>query len=397
MGYNAAMVGEAPKDNDQAGDDASGGKRFRIAFSFAGEKRDFVVEVAGLLADEFGKERILYDKYHEAEFARARLGRYLPKLYRDEAELVVVVICKDYVNKEWTGLEWDAIFDLIKKRQDSEVMLCRFDRAEIDGLYSDAGFVELEDKTPKELATLILKRLELNASAQTKKKGKEASSSQIQTTALAASGKDSIARTTEATILGPRVFISFTWKTKGLDKRMLKFADFLRSNGVDSRIDVYHSGGHHGFSRPEGWYPSWYEEQIRDARLVLVVCTKEYVESPSEHVLAEQAYMAKEIDSGTASRRKFVPVGFGPYHEQSKYIPSFIDRHADYYDLTSDGRKGDLVRQLKQERMSAGTSVPLAGGFTSAAMLPRAGSNPSAFFFGCPIARDADFIGRGAE
>ena len=43
------------------------GRRFRIAFSFAGEKRSFVEKVAHFLAETFGKEKILYDKFHEAE------------------------------------------------------------------------------------------------------------------------------------------------------------------------------------------------------------------------------------------------------------------------------------------------------------------------------------------
>ena len=47
-----------------------GDKRFRIAFSFAGEKRDFVAKVAEILAEQFGEERIPYDKYHEAELRR---------------------------------------------------------------------------------------------------------------------------------------------------------------------------------------------------------------------------------------------------------------------------------------------------------------------------------------
>jgi len=137
-------------------------KRFRVAFSFAGEKRDFVKEVARLLADRFKEQAILYDKFHEAEFARARLGRYLPKLYHDESDLVVVVICLDYGQKEWCGLEWDAIFDLLKKRREADVMLCRFDYATVEGLFSDAGYSELDDKTPAEVATLILERIALN-------------------------------------------------------------------------------------------------------------------------------------------------------------------------------------------------------------------------------------------
>ncbi len=137
-------------------------KRFRIAFSFAGEKRDFVAKVAALLSDRFGEDRILYDKYHEAEFARVRLGRYLPSIYHDQAELVVVVLCKDYAGREWPGLEWDAVFDLIKQRKDAEVMLCRFDRATVEGIFSDAGYVELDDKTPQQAFALIVQRLAHN-------------------------------------------------------------------------------------------------------------------------------------------------------------------------------------------------------------------------------------------
>ena len=137
-------------------------KRFRIAFSFAGEKREFVAEVANVLAQRFGEKAILYDKYHEAEFGRARLGRYLPKLYNEQSDLIVVVICRDYSTKEWPGLEWDAIFDLLKKRKENEVMLCRFDQAVVDGLYGDTGYVELDHKSPEQATDLVLQRLALS-------------------------------------------------------------------------------------------------------------------------------------------------------------------------------------------------------------------------------------------
>ncbi|HEX3184425.1 MAG TPA: tetratricopeptide repeat protein [Pyrinomonadaceae bacterium] len=137
-------------------------KRFRVAFSFTGEKRAFVAEVARILGERFGETAILYDKYHEAEFARRDLGIYLPELYHKQSELVVVVICPEYDQKEWTGLEWTAIHDLLKQRKHNEVMLCRFERAEVSGLYSTAGFVDLDDKTPQPVADLILERLALN-------------------------------------------------------------------------------------------------------------------------------------------------------------------------------------------------------------------------------------------
>jgi len=137
-------------------------KRFRIAFSFAGDKRAFVAEVAELLAKRFGQDQILYDKYHEAEFARSDLAFHLPSLYYNDTELVVAVFCNDYEKREWCGLEWNAIYGRIKKRNVNDVMLCRFDRVEGEGLYGLAGFLDLDNKTPSEVATLITDRLSLN-------------------------------------------------------------------------------------------------------------------------------------------------------------------------------------------------------------------------------------------
>lgn len=137
-------------------------KRFRIAFSFAGEKRDFVAEVAAIFAKQFGEEAILYDKFHSAEFSRSDLAFYLPDLYREKADLVVVVFCPDYDTKEWCGLEWSAIYSLLKARRVGEVMLTRFARVEGKGLHGLAGYTDLDDLTPQQAADEILERLAIN-------------------------------------------------------------------------------------------------------------------------------------------------------------------------------------------------------------------------------------------
>lgn len=137
-------------------------KRFRIAFSFAGEKRDFVEVAAEILAKVFGKEQILYDKYHEAEFARTDLGMYLPKLYSQQSDLIVPVLCSNYDDKRWTGWEWVHIYSLITKQDNHRIMPARFDYAIADGLSAACGFVELDAKTPAQFADLILQRLAIN-------------------------------------------------------------------------------------------------------------------------------------------------------------------------------------------------------------------------------------------
>jgi hypothetical protein len=99
---------------------SSSPRRFRVAISFPGEQRRFVSQVAERLAAELGREKILYDEWHEAEFARPRLATYLPQLYRNETDLIAVFLCADYQSHEWCGLEWDAFFDLIKQRRECE-------------------------------------------------------------------------------------------------------------------------------------------------------------------------------------------------------------------------------------------------------------------------------------
>src|SRR5215213_638301 len=101
-------------------------KRFRIAFSFAGEKRDFVAQVAAILAERFGDDAILYDKYHEAEFAQHDLGIRLPKLYGEQSDLIVPVFCPSYDVKRWTGWEWLHIYALLTKGDGKRVMPTRF-------------------------------------------------------------------------------------------------------------------------------------------------------------------------------------------------------------------------------------------------------------------------------
>lgn len=137
-------------------------KRFRIAFSFAGEKRDFVAATAQILAQQFGEEKILYDKFHEAEFADANLAFNLPELYKNETDLIVAIFSRDYEQKEWCGFEWRVVFSLIKENQSKRTLLSRFELMDGKGLFGLAGFIDLDDKTPQQFAILILQRLAVN-------------------------------------------------------------------------------------------------------------------------------------------------------------------------------------------------------------------------------------------
>src|SRR5262245_50175488 len=133
-------------------------RRFDIALSFPGEHRDFVEQVAGRLAAAFGKERVLYDKYYEAEFARIDLDVYLPRLYGTQSELIVIFLCPEYAAKRWCNLEWRHIRQLIATVDASRIMLLRYgcsgDFVELRILPGD-GTANFEGRPADEIAELI--------------------------------------------------------------------------------------------------------------------------------------------------------------------------------------------------------------------------------------------------
>jgi tetratricopeptide (TPR) repeat protein len=134
-------------------------KRFRVALSFPGEHRLRVEEIAEALALNLGRDRVLYDKWYGPEFARPNLDTYLSNLYRDEADLVVVFLCREYNEKEWCGLEWRACRDLLKQRGDTRLMFLRLDGSDIPGIYSIDGYLPIREMADSEVAAAVLSRL----------------------------------------------------------------------------------------------------------------------------------------------------------------------------------------------------------------------------------------------
>ncbi len=138
------------------------GARFAVGFSFAGEDRALVAPLAEELARRCGRQRVLFDRFHEAELARPDLDVYLPRLYRDETELIVVLLSPDYPNKRWCGLEWRWIRQLIVGPAQDPIMLLRIgdpgDLSEL-GILAGDGFLDVTTRAATEISALILERM----------------------------------------------------------------------------------------------------------------------------------------------------------------------------------------------------------------------------------------------
>lgn len=138
---------------------------YQIALSFAGEQRRFVAAVAERLAAGLGREQVFYDRFHEAELARPNLDLYLQEIYHRRSRLVVVFLGADYERKEWCGLEWRAVRDLIKSKKSEQIMLVRVDEGAVPGVFGIDGWVDARERDPGQVAKLILDRLGLLGTA----------------------------------------------------------------------------------------------------------------------------------------------------------------------------------------------------------------------------------------
>jgi len=112
---------------------------FKVAVSFPGEKRRYVSRVVDSLRSPLGKDSVFYDFDYQAQLARPNLDTLLQGIYRDQSDLIVVFLCAEYAEKQWCGLEWRAVREIIKSKQDERVMFIRFDDSPVDGVLSIDG------------------------------------------------------------------------------------------------------------------------------------------------------------------------------------------------------------------------------------------------------------------
>jgi len=131
---------------------------FQVALSFPGEVRRYVESVAKSLERLMGPHSYFYDMNYTGQLARPNLDTLIQDIYRNRSRLVVVFLCQRYQEKEWCGIEFRAIRDAIKARED-RVMFVRCDDGQVDGVFSNDGYVDARQYGPEAVASFIVERL----------------------------------------------------------------------------------------------------------------------------------------------------------------------------------------------------------------------------------------------
>lgn len=131
---------------------------YDIAFSFAGEQRNYVQKVAEYLKSSGIK--VFYDKFAEVDLWGKSLIKEFSKVYGQNSKYCIPFISKEYKEKVWTNHEFkNAISKALEKKDEIYLLPVRFDETELEGLYKDTLWLDANDYLPEQLAKAIIQKI----------------------------------------------------------------------------------------------------------------------------------------------------------------------------------------------------------------------------------------------
>jgi hypothetical protein len=133
---------------------------FDVALSFPGEARPLVEKIAPELERRIGPNAYFYDNNYVSQLAQPSLDTLLQGVY-SRATLDVVFLSTDYQKKDWCGVEFRAVREIIFARENNRVMFVRTDDGVVDGVFKTAGYVDARKFEPAKIAEFICQRLDI--------------------------------------------------------------------------------------------------------------------------------------------------------------------------------------------------------------------------------------------
>jgi hypothetical protein len=135
---------------------------FDVSLSFPGEVRDFVEKVAAELESRIGPNSYFYDRNYLSQLARPNLDTLLQDIYRNRSKLIVVFIGSDYQKKDWCGLEWRVIREIIfERKHDKRIMFVKIDDGVVEGIFKTDGYIDSRSFNTATIAQFIHERLSI--------------------------------------------------------------------------------------------------------------------------------------------------------------------------------------------------------------------------------------------
>lgn len=133
--------------------------KYHVALSFAGEDRAYVEQVALHLRDE-GVD-VFYDKFEEDDLWGKDLYTHLSDVYQKKAYFTVMFVSAAYGMKLWPNHERKSAQARAFSESREYILPAFFDEfVEVPGLLKTTGHISLKNKSPEDLAKLIVSKLQ---------------------------------------------------------------------------------------------------------------------------------------------------------------------------------------------------------------------------------------------
>ncbi|MBU4209977.1 TIR domain-containing protein [Patescibacteria group bacterium] len=132
-------------------------EKFDVAFSFAGEQRDYVAQVAQHVENK-GNISVFYDDNYELDMWGNNMVDYFKDIFENRANYCVMFISKEYANKTWPNFE-RQIIQAKSLFQEGYLLPVRFDDTQIKGEVSTVKYLSIKGMKPENLGERIIKKV----------------------------------------------------------------------------------------------------------------------------------------------------------------------------------------------------------------------------------------------
>lgn len=130
---------------------------YDVCFSFAGEDRAYVRQVAQILKAR--GVRVFYDEYKQVDMWGKDLYVHLDEIYQNTARYCVIFTSAHYAKKLWTNHERESAQARAIREHSEYLLPAIFDETKIPGLRPTIGYLDLRMITPAQLADMIIEKV----------------------------------------------------------------------------------------------------------------------------------------------------------------------------------------------------------------------------------------------
>ena len=144
-------------------------EKFLVAFSLAGEQREYVRAVAEAVEVHLGRGTVFLDEWFEHYLAGDDADLKLQDIYGRRCELAVVCISAQYGSKPWTKQENTGRFAPVSWRcsqpansaEQNSILPIRTGAGDVEGILFNAIVPDVQNRSASDSAELVIARLNL--------------------------------------------------------------------------------------------------------------------------------------------------------------------------------------------------------------------------------------------